>query len=317
VARYSVAVDTIATSAATDQAACEFWNPHGSAPLAVTRITIYGQSTTAHFISLRRTTAQGTAGITITPDLDNAYDRLAAPHTGVTLGHQFSVQPTLVATFLTRRGNGDEIGFPVIMDFPVPVTVPAGTGLALVSVDGVGIPTSLVTFEWDDPASANLSAYYCSRAISTLGAGNLALATLWNPHGTKAIDCFYFGMGVRSTDAADRFINIIRTSTRGTAGTSSIADSDHHVDRLSAPASGAIVDAGPYSVEPTQEGPELLKFSQRLRIHTGTFWQWACEDEQGIDSAQLIRIPAGTGLAIVLTAAAAATARDVTFGWLE
>jgi len=90
-------------------------------------------------VRFRRITARGTAGSTVTPDIDNHSIRGIAPPSGSVLDlAAFTVQPTLDGSdlglgyvFAAAQGSG--------LVYPIPggIEIPGGTGLAMCQVGAV------------------------------------------------------------------------------------------------------------------------------------------------------------------------------------
>jgi hypothetical protein len=148
------------------------------------------------------------------------------------------------------------------------------------------------------------SRYYVGGAGAAPSTVPESIATLWNPHGTKALYVVSMAWARESGTGTVTMI-LIRVSARGTAGSTVTPDADNHVNRRASPASGAILDLADYTVAPTEEGPDL--------------WRWHCDRPQsGIEVffRQPIVVPAGTGLNLK-EAAGTASPASVWFGWDE
>jgi len=318
---YSVAGRTAATSGATNDVACALWNPHGSLPLAVRQIFITATTAGAPGINVRRITARGTASTTVTPNLDNSYDRRDAPATGALLDLAYSVQPTIVdsgvSTSCMASDMVGEIGTGIMFPFPFPITVPAGTGLALISTGTTVIPVSDVYFEFEDPASYDGPVYYCGGQTNATSA-TAPIAHLWNPSSTRSLMVFLIGMTRRSTGTATDTMKVERTSTRGTGAATHTPNSNQHVTRRSAPASGAVIDIANFSVSPTQQVGQLFQQIQQLRGQSGFLWTVPTEGVDGfIDISKCIEVPPSTGILIEFTASITSEGREFNFGWID
>ena len=131
-------------------------------------------------------------------------------------------------------------------------------------------------------------------------------AVLWNASTVK--DLYLTEVGWSSSAATTANIALIRTTTRGTPGSTVTPDIDNDRDRLLAPASGALLDLGAFTgTLPTTAGPSMglallpnVAGSQFVAVFRPP-----------------IRIPAGTGLAMATSQAAALGAGDVFFVWDE
>ena len=88
---------------------------------------------TAFNLSLTRATARGTASTTSTPAAGNAIENDSAPPSGFVIDTAWSVAPTISAVDMIRWNIPATIGAGVILPFPDPITIPFGTGLALIA----------------------------------------------------------------------------------------------------------------------------------------------------------------------------------------
>lgn len=152
--RYAVSGRTTATAATLDNAACALWNPASAKRLWVVSIAWIKTTGTADSHKLIRTSTRGTQSTTVTPDLDNAFERDAAPGTGAVLDVAYSAQPTLQGPELRRWNLPAAIGSGFEWTFPgAGICVPPGTGLAI-AVPEIGTEVAIqaadVTFTWDE-----------------------------------------------------------------------------------------------------------------------------------------------------------------------
>lgn len=149
---YTVRGRTVATAATVDHAIASLWNPHASQRIKVINFTVFktAAGTAADAFRLKRSTARGTAGSTVTPDIDNHSERAAAPVSGALLDlSAYSVQPTL---------DGSELGpefvaaafaaAGIVYAIPGGIVVPFGTGLVLAQSQATIWPVSGVSFSW-------------------------------------------------------------------------------------------------------------------------------------------------------------------------
>lgn len=146
-----------ARSAATDAAAnnflCNLWNPSGTRSLWVEEFSYCsagGNPAALDPLRLCRTGTSGTAGSTVTPDLDNEFERANSPSTGVVLHlANFSVEPTIASPPLYRlalaiTGNPSTVTWV----FPKGIRVPPGSGLGLATTGAVVAVAGDVTFRF-------------------------------------------------------------------------------------------------------------------------------------------------------------------------
>lgn len=99
---YSISVAPGNTTATADHTISEIFNNSTSIPIWVTQVHVVKLTAVGiNVLRLRRSTAKGTPGSTITPTIVNDHDRDIAPPSGVTIElAAFSVQPTLEALSL-------------------------------------------------------------------------------------------------------------------------------------------------------------------------------------------------------------------------
>lgn len=142
---------TTAATAATDQhALAEIWNPSATRWIEILEFQCFAFAAPgagAGFI-IRRATAKGTAGSTVTPTAEYHTLRQAAPDSGFTLElAAFSVQPTLATGDLSPTGVFAAVaasGF--VFPLPYGISVPPGTGVCIVNRAAIAIPTCEVGF---------------------------------------------------------------------------------------------------------------------------------------------------------------------------
>ena len=121
-ATHSVRGATAATAATADHAICALWNASSSRRIVVRELGIFktGAGTAADSLYLSRISARGTAGSTVTPDIDNDWAAASVAASGI-------IWPC-------ARG----------------ISVPGGTGLALCQRAATAWPVSEVYFVWDE-----------------------------------------------------------------------------------------------------------------------------------------------------------------------
>lgn len=144
---YRVAGRTAAT-AAVNNAVCTLWNPSTAFRIHVIEFGVFitTAGTAAQTIIVQRATARGTAGSTVTPDIDNDSDRLLVPPSGALLDlAAYSAQPTFDASELFRFPLANVAGSGVVIPFDV--DIPPGTGLTL-KATLTAWPASDVNFNW-------------------------------------------------------------------------------------------------------------------------------------------------------------------------
>jgi hypothetical protein len=131
---------------------------------------------------------------------------------------------------------------------------------------------------------------------------NEATGVLWNPHSTIALRVY--GIEVQHNSSVSG-CTVSRVTTRGTPATTTTPDADNQWGRRNTPPSGALLDRGNYTVNPTVQTPPLLAFQLSGQVGSAiNYWL-----------PQPIIVPGGTGLALVLNTAA--TAWSYSFTWEE
>ena len=161
------------------------------------------------------------------------------------------------------------------------------------------------------------TAYYIGEAVAALGASDQVWLNLWNPHASIALRVFLIVLVKRATGTGIYSAEIRRSTVRGTAGVTETPSAEHHVDRLVAPPSGAVVDAAVFTTPPTMSASVFVKWQASGRPGGGLIWHVPIDDENGIDLSQTIIVPGGTGLALAQVAAGATETMDFTLGWME
>ena len=150
---FSVTGRGLTSTAAANECACNLWNPHSVRSLWVIEFMFSRDSNPSAIDVLRlcRTTTQGTAGSTVTPDLDNDFEREVTPNTGASLGlSNFSVEPTLQTPELYSLAF-ELTGEHQFMNWVFPdqgIRVGPGTGLGLFSTGAIAISPSTVSFRF-------------------------------------------------------------------------------------------------------------------------------------------------------------------------
>lgn len=150
---YSVNGRNAATAATADHAVWSFWNPHATQRIKVVSFGVFGNTAPAAGWAgrLRRITARGTAGSTVTPVITAHSTRGAAPVSGALLDlAAFSVQPTLDTapdqslrfTFAAVAGSG--------IVYPIPGGIELGplAGIAFIQVPAVASVAFDIFVSW-------------------------------------------------------------------------------------------------------------------------------------------------------------------------
>lgn len=152
---YRVGGRTVATAATISTVAAQLWNPSSTVPLWVREVHIASTTAGVSNIAMQRSTARGTAGSTVTPDIDNDVEKaLAAPSVAVLELATFSAQPTLAAPDMERWNLPAVVGAGAMFVFGArsqgAPKVPPGNGFCIYTPVAVALPASDVTFVWEE-----------------------------------------------------------------------------------------------------------------------------------------------------------------------
>ena len=141
-----------ATTATVDFGVCTLWNPVGvPGRIGLRRFTVFKTATTGakQALALRRVSARGTAGATVTPTIVDDFDRALAPPSGALFDLAlYSVQPTYEALSLDAVWLNDSVGtaFSWYFDPVLWISPGAGVGVATITASIFGV--SRCTVEW-------------------------------------------------------------------------------------------------------------------------------------------------------------------------
>ena len=150
---YSVRGRTVATAATLDHGVATLWNPHATQRLVVYEVGLCAAAAPAAGASfyLRRATARGTAGSTVTPGIQHNFARGVVPPSGALLDlATYTVQPTFEAAGFMGWVLAAVAASGIIVPIPRGIEVPPGAGLSIVTAAGVAIPASEVWFGWQE-----------------------------------------------------------------------------------------------------------------------------------------------------------------------
>lgn len=152
---YSVRGRNAATVGTADHAIWGFWNPHSTQRIKLISFSMWAQSAApaaGYSARLRRISAQGTAGSTVTPNSSNDSRLGVAPVSGAVLNlAAYSVQPTLLAssvdfglgfTFAAVQASG--------FVYPIPggIEIGPGAGVAMIQVPATASVVFEITLTW-------------------------------------------------------------------------------------------------------------------------------------------------------------------------
>lgn len=147
---FAVAGRSANTAATADHVGAQLWNPDATRSFWVVEIHIQKATTaTADSHGVARSSARGaTPTTTVTPDLDNDFEREITPDTGAVLElATFGTQPTIASPYLYRGVLPAAVGAAVQYVFPGRgMKVPPGTGLIVTTPVAVILMASDFTF---------------------------------------------------------------------------------------------------------------------------------------------------------------------------
>lgn len=137
---FACAGRSIVTAATADHVAAQLWNPDSTRSLWVVEIHIAKTVATADHHGIARSSARGsTPTATVTPDLDNDFEREITPDTGAVLElATFSSQPTLTAPYMYRSNLPAAVGAGAQYVFP-------GSGIRVLPGTGLCVATPVAT----------------------------------------------------------------------------------------------------------------------------------------------------------------------------
>ena len=152
---YSVRGRNAATAGTADHAIWGFWNGHSTQRIKLISFAMWAQSAApaaGYSARLRRISARGTAGSTVTPNISNDSRIAVAPVSGVLLDlAAYSAQPTLLAssvdfglgfTFAAVQASG--------FVYPIPggIEIGPGAGVAFIQVPATISVVFEITLTW-------------------------------------------------------------------------------------------------------------------------------------------------------------------------
>lgn len=148
------------------------------------------------------------------------------------------------------------------------------------------------------------------RTAATAATAGNAAATLWNPHATLALSVYEITLFATTAPAAGSTVVVQRVTARGTSTSSVTTALANDTQSGAAPTTGAILDLT-YSAQPTAQGTAV----------TNAFWGYMLPAVIGSGFVQPfpegIRVPAGTGLSILVGAAIIVPVCEVAFAFDE
>lgn len=154
---------------------------------------------------------------------------------------------------------------------------------------------------------------YSVRARGDSTANDRFVAALWNGHATQRVGVRRIACWLAEAAAANSQLYLFRLSARGTPGSTVTPDINTDHKRGVAPASGVVLDLGPYTAEPT---PTPNANTPIEVIHVST--DIAGKAIFNIAEQGTLWIPPGAGIGIRHSGSATTfPAVEVTFYWIE
>lgn len=137
---------TTATAATARNVAGAIWNPHSTSRIYLYEVWTFPTTAAATNLAIARITARGTASTSVTAAIDHAIERDTAAPSGFILDLAYSAQPTVSASNNAVANLPATIGNGVMFGFSDPISIPPGTGIALITTQAAAYPASDVTF---------------------------------------------------------------------------------------------------------------------------------------------------------------------------
>lgn len=150
---FSVRGRTAATTAAAGLAVAALWNPHATSRISVVEFGLCCTVAPAAGASilLQRLSARGTPGSTITPAIQQGFQRDCTPQSGALLDLAiWTGVPTIEAAGFMGWVFAAVAASGIIYPIPRGIELPPGTGLCIVTAAAILIPASEVWFQWEE-----------------------------------------------------------------------------------------------------------------------------------------------------------------------
>ncbi len=145
------------------------------------------------------------------------------------------------------------------------------------------------------------------RSAATAATANHVAACLWNPHATIRLRVYEIAWC--KTVATVDGLMLVRTTTRGTPASTVTPVMQNETDYAAAPVSGALLDLGAYSAQPTIVSTAAALWRWNLPAAIGSGFIQSFPEE--------MEIPPGNGLAVITPAATILQPADISFAWAE
>lgn len=151
--------------------------------------------------------------------------------------------------------------------------------------------------------------FLVSARVTCSSVSGTPIATLWNPSTTLSLwvtQVFAYGV----SGHGNLVPTLKRQTTRGTPGSTVTPDADNDQQGEQAPPSGALLDLPAWSVAPTRDASELVRFQSFIAPG-----QPGSGNEEWFDRGPGIEVQPLTGLC--LDGGGGSAVLDAIFGWRE
>ncbi len=134
-----------------------------------------------------------------------------------------------------------------------------------------------------------MSTYYVRGVTSaTATTADHAIFEVWNPDSAKRIALLEFGIFKTAAGASGDSAYLVRTTAKGTSGSTVTPDADNSGDADDVPASAFTLELGAFSGQPTLASPPMIGWVASAAAGSGMIWP----------CPRGIWIPPGTGIAL-------------------
>jgi hypothetical protein len=148
------------------------------------------------------------------------------------------------------------------------------------------------------------------RNAATAATADHAVWGFWNPHASQRIKVISFSMFAQgAAPAAGWAGRIIRTTARGTAGSTVTPGIQNHSTRGVAPPSGVLLDLAAYSAQPTLDTTATPIFGYPFAAVQGSGFIYPIPGG--------IEIGPAAGIAFAQVPATASAVMEITLTWME
>lgn len=143
---------TAASAATAAHGVAVLWNPSSAVEMWLKEMHLANATAASAQVRIARITARGTAGSTVTPDIDNEYARGATAPSGAVLDlATYSGQPTVDGSALGQWFTAATIGAGKAWSFGSKgLLIPPGAGIGFVNQAAVATAAVDVEFAWSE-----------------------------------------------------------------------------------------------------------------------------------------------------------------------